>query len=42
MGTPKLLPMIDYHKAEDLLWEPRSMDCALDRRDQWAMSANES
>ncbi len=37
----QLLPMIDYHKAKELLWDPRSIDCALDRRDWSAMSVEE-
>ncbi len=30
-----LLPMVDYHKAKDLMWDPRHIDCAQDRLD-WA------
>lgn len=30
-----LLPMVDYHKAKQLLWDPRDIDCDQDRRD-WA------
>jgi len=30
-----LLPMIDYHKAKDLMWDPRHIDCGQDQRD-WA------
>ena len=37
----KLLPMIDYHKAKELMWDPRQVDCAQDRRDWTAMSAEE-
>lgn len=37
----QLLPMIDYHKAKDLMWDPRQVDCAQDRRDWPAMSAEE-
>ena len=37
----KLLPMIDYHKAKELLWDPRGIDCAPDKRDWSAMSAEE-
>jgi ribonucleoside-diphosphate reductase beta chain len=37
----QLLPMIDYHKAKELMWDPRSIDCAPDRRDWSAMLAEE-
>jgi len=37
----KLLPMIDYHKAKELMWDPRRVDCAPDQRDWAAMSAEE-
>lgn len=37
----QLLPMIDYHKAKRLLWDPRDVDCAQDRLDWVAMSAVE-
>jgi ribonucleoside-diphosphate reductase beta chain len=37
----KLLPMIDYHKAKELLWDPRQVDCARDQRDWTTMSAAE-
>lgn len=37
----KLLPMIDYHKAKELMWDPRQVDCAQDRRDWTAMSVEE-
>lgn len=37
----QLLPMIDYHKAKELLWDPRDVDCAQDWRDWAAMSAEE-
>ncbi|CAG0928644.1 ribonucleoside-diphosphate reductase beta chain [Thermoflexales bacterium] len=37
----KLLPMIDYHKAKELLWDPRAIDCAQDQRDWAVMSAEE-
>ena len=30
-----LLPMIDYHKAKRLMWDPRDVDCEPDKRD-WA------
>lgn len=33
-----LLPMIDYHKAKALLWDPRAIDLDQDRRD-WATMA---
>lgn len=36
-----LLPMIDYHKAKDLMWDPRSIDCEPDRRDWAALTADE-
>jgi len=36
----KLLPMIDYHKAKDLMWDPRHIDCEQDRRD-WAQMSGE-
>jgi ribonucleoside-diphosphate reductase beta chain len=37
----QLLPMIDYHKAKELLWDPRLVDCARDQRDWAALSAVE-
>src|SRR5512136_1920789 len=37
----QLLPMIDYHKAKELMWDPRRVDCAQDQRDWLAMSAAE-
>jgi ribonucleoside-diphosphate reductase beta chain len=37
----QLLPMIDYHKAKELMWDPRSVDCGQDKRDWAAMSAEE-
>jgi ribonucleoside-diphosphate reductase beta chain len=37
----KLLPMIDYHKAKELMWDPRRVDCAPDQRDWAAMPAEE-
>jgi len=37
----QLLPMIDYHKAKELMWDPRQVDCVPDRRDWAAMSAEE-
>jgi len=37
----QLLPMIDYHKAKELLWDPRLVDCAQDQRDWAAMSTEE-
>lgn len=30
-----LLPMIDYHKAKKLIWDPRDVDCERDKTD-WA------
>ena len=30
----RLLPMVDYHKAKQLLWDPRDIDCDQDRRDR--------
>ncbi len=37
----QLLPMIDYHKAKELMWDPRSVDCAQDKQDWPALSAEE-
>ena len=37
----RLLPMVDYHKAKQLLWDPRDIDCAQDRRDWAAMTGRE-
>ena len=37
----QLLPMIDYHKAKELLWDPRAVDCTLDRRDWIALCPEE-
>ena len=36
-----LLPMIDYHKAKRLIWDPRDIDCEQDKRDWAAMSDRE-
>jgi ribonucleoside-diphosphate reductase beta chain len=36
-----LLPMIDYHKAKDLMWDPRHIDCEQDRRDWAKLSVEE-
>ncbi len=33
-----LLPMVDYHKAKALMWDPRHIDCAPDRID-WVQLA---
>ncbi len=33
-----LLPMINYHKAKELLWDPRHIDCAQDKLDWAAMT----
>jgi ribonucleoside-diphosphate reductase beta chain len=37
----QLLPMIDYHKAKRLLWDPRDVDCVQDRRDWLALPADQ-
>lgn len=37
----KLLPMIDYHKAKELMWDPRDIDCVQDRHDWAVLSAEE-
>ena len=37
----QLLPMIGYHKAKELLWDPRAVDCAQDQRDWVALCAEE-
>src|SRR5512145_70983 len=37
----QLLPMIDYHKAKELMWDPRQVDCAQDKRDWATMSVDE-
>src|SRR5512137_2505410 len=37
----KLLPMIDYHKAKDLMWDPRHIECEQDRQDWATMSGEE-
>jgi ribonucleoside-diphosphate reductase beta chain len=37
----QLLPMIDYHKAMELMWDPREVDCDQDCRDWAAMLADE-
>ncbi|MFN8595942.1 MAG: R2-like ligand-binding oxidase [Anaerolineae bacterium] len=34
----QLLPMVDYHKAKKLLWDPLDIDCARDRRDWTTLS----
>ena len=34
----QLVPMIDYHKAKKLLWDPLDVDCARDRRDWLTLS----
>ncbi len=31
----QLLPMMDYHKAKELIWDPRAIDCRQDQLD-WA------
>lgn len=36
-----LLPMIDYHKAKTLMWDPRTIELAQDRRDWAVMSERE-
>jgi ribonucleoside-diphosphate reductase beta chain len=36
-----LLPMIDYHKAKALMWDPRDVDCAHDQLDWAQMTAAE-
>ena len=35
------LPMVNYHKAKDLLWDPRHIDYAPDRRDWAALTDRE-
>jgi len=36
-----LLPMIDYHKAKDLMWDPRHIGFVQDRQDWATMSGEE-